>query len=162
MRRCAVLPRPQWPPLLRHQDRHILGGQVDLGGSRQVAGQAELLPVLLAKWVLSGELRSRPVLIFVDNDPARYGLASGSSPAECSAELLSASAAADCELGLFPWVARVPSWSNIADVPSRLNFDEIRGWPGARASSLCLPSGAKLNWEGVVGQLALERNGDGD
>ncbi|CAE7239837.1 unnamed protein product [Symbiodinium sp. CCMP2456] len=49
-------------------------------GKRQLVGQAEVLPVLVAKVVWADRLRHRKVLWFMDNDSAKAALGSGSSP----------------------------------------------------------------------------------
>ncbi len=45
-------------------------------------------------------------------------------------------AAVDAELGLVQWVARVPSASNVADGPFRLDFADVGALPGARLSEV--------------------------
>lgn len=124
-------------------------------GSKQVVGQAELLPVVLAKWAWAADFKDMPVIEFIDNDSARFGLMSGSSPSPLSTALIAASSASDCLLGSFCWVARVPSWSNVADAPSRMDFRALEAMPGATSSNLVLPSGSTFTWEGVIGQLDL-------
>ena len=128
-------------------------------GSRQVIGQAEILPVILAKWTWGRLIAGSPILVFIDNDSARFGLVTGTSPSKCSAELLSASARADCMLNCYQWVARVPSWSNIADAPSRLDFEYLEGIRGSCRSALALPDGAFFSWEGATAQLSSEIGG---
>ena len=81
---------------------------------------------MIAKAVWRSELRGQALLTFVDNDSARHALVSGYSPVTSSCELLSASAQLDAELRLAQWVARVPTSSNIADAPSRLDVGEMR------------------------------------
>ena len=124
-------------------------------GSKQVVGQAELFPVVLAKWAWAADFKDMPVIEFIDNDSARFGLVSGSSPSPLSTALIAASSASDCLLGSFCWVARVPSWSNVADAPSRMDFRALEAMPGATNSNLVLPSGSTFTWEGVIGQLDL-------
>jgi hypothetical protein len=93
-----------------------------LSGQRQVVGQAELLPILLARLAWPDLLRGVPVISFVDNDSARHALVAGYSPCASSARIVGAAAVLDAQLGVYTWVGRVPSESNPADGPSRLDF----------------------------------------
>ena len=49
-------------------------------GKEQVIGQAELLPVYIAKCTWSSRVRGRRVLHFVDNDSAKFALIKNISP----------------------------------------------------------------------------------
>ena len=71
--------------------------------------------------MLVGEM----AIFFVDNNSARDGLIRGYSPVLESCRLIGASAFLDAALGLVPWYERVPSASNIADDPSRLDFTAL-------------------------------------
>ena len=123
----------------------------------QVIGQAELLPVLCALHAWAETLRSRPCLIFIDNDTARHGLMSGYSPVLKSAALISAMLAMLARLGSHAWFARVASASNIADDPSRLDFRVLEAMPGSRrVEPLFLGAAPPLLWP------ALARNLYGD
>ena len=124
--------------------RHWMGA----AGKQQLVGQAEIAPVLLAKAVWRSELRGQALLTFVDNDSARHALVSGYSPVTTSCELISASALLDAELRVAQWVARVPTSSNIADAPSRLEVGELlRIGAVQRALPSELTGG---NWQGLV------------
>ncbi|CAE7041550.1 unnamed protein product [Symbiodinium sp. CCMP2592] len=81
-------------------------------GKRQLVGQAEVLPVLVAKIVLW----------FIDNDSAKAALGSGSSPVLATFAMLCVGAHIDVSLEAAHWYARVPSKANLADDASRLNF----------------------------------------
>ena len=101
------------------------------GGLRQqVIGQAELLPIVLARLIWAQYLKGQPVLFFIDNESARFALIKGTSPATPSGRLVSWAAALDAKHGTSPWYARVPSSSNCAGAPSRL-IQEVPGFPGA-------------------------------
>ena len=99
-------------------------------GKTQVINQVELHPILCAcvKW--KDQLSNRNVLFFIDNESAKFGLISGSSPAQVSQELISAVWFQLVGVGAFPWFARVPSCCNPADAPSRgLVSDLLKdGW----------------------------------
>ena len=96
-----------------------------------MVGQAEILPVVLAKATWPELVTDQGVVVFIDNNSARYGLISGFSPVPQSSELISASYVLDAELGTFPWYSRVPSVANLADGPSRLDFSEVAAYPGS-------------------------------
>ena len=87
---------------------------------RQVVGQAELLPVLIAKMAWREDLVGRPVLTFIDNDSARHSLIAGYSPSIASFCIIAGSSAMDRGLMIYQWIARVPSESNPRGI-----FDEI-------------------------------------
>ena len=78
---------------------------------------------LLAIWVallLWGELCAhRPVLAFVDNDPARHALVRGGSAVEGVASVVDPICDMEIRLRTLAYFERVPSQSNIADPPSR-------------------------------------------
>ena len=100
----------------------------------QLVGQAELLPVVLAKATWPSLLKDLGLVVYVDNNSARYGLVSGFSPVRESAELICASYALDADLGIFSWYTRVPSAANLGDGPSRLDFREVCAWEHAERS----------------------------
>ena len=92
-------------------------------GKAWVIHQAELMPALLAVRLWRKRLTSRRLLIFVDNDAARCALVKGTTPVLPSARMVGAfwsECAAACT---YPWVDRVPSISNLADGPSRGEFE---------------------------------------
>ena len=98
----------------------------------QVIGQAELLPVVVAKLIWGPLLVDAALVTYVDNDAARFGLVAGASACASSAELIGASARLDARGGIAQWVARVPSAANIADGPSRLEFGLVEQLGGTR------------------------------
>jgi len=122
------------------------------GNDDQVVGQAELLPILLAKLLWFELLRDQPLLCFVDNDSARYAAIAGWSPVRTSAAILDALASWDAVLGAVQWFARVPSPSNIADGPSRLDFTAVAALKGAVRCELsrCANFGS---WEALAARL---------
>jgi len=91
-------------------------------GIEQVIGQAEILPALLARLLWQERLVGRRSLNFIDNDAAREGLIRGRSRSQASAELLDCFWEVEARLAGSSWFSRVPSPSNIADAPSRLEF----------------------------------------
>ena len=85
---------------------------------------AELLPIVLAKFVWAEVISRRFTLFFVDNNSALFQSVSGSAKNKHSRVILLSSAKADLKNAGFSWYARVPSPSNPADGPSRLDFEE--------------------------------------
>ena len=90
----------------------------------------------------------RHVLLFVDNDAARHSLVAGYSPSLDSAALITYSAHQDTHLHLLQWVARVPSFSNISDGPSRGDYSKLEKMPHSVRYSVTPP-------EPLVGYEAL-------
>ena len=88
----------------------------------QCIGQAEVAPVVWAKRTWWKVMSGRRVLVFIDNDSARHSLIKCYSPVNATARLLWEMLGVDSALGAVCWYARVPSESNIADEPSRLEY----------------------------------------
>ena len=85
----------------------------------QIICQVELYPVLLVKQVLSTKLAQRRIVFYIDNDPSRDGLISGASDSMCSRSMLYEFSRLQRAAPSYNWFARVPSFSNCADAPSR-------------------------------------------
>ena len=122
-------------------------------GKQQLIGQAELLPVLLAKTTWPERFVDRMNITFIDNNSAMFGLIRGYSPVLDSASLINESWLMDAQLGTASWYARVPTASNIADAPSRLDFSEISKYRGSKFYNVALP-----NWSsGELWQVLANR-----
>lgn len=91
-------------------------------GNIQTIGQAELLPVLMARTKFQEKLRHRRVFVFVDNDAARHGLIKGCSDSFASDAIIRRVVQLDATSQNWIWYARVPSASNPGDGPSRLRL----------------------------------------
>ena len=89
-------------------------------GSKQPAFQAELLPVMVEAATWEQEIHDRDVLLFLDNEAARYAMVKGYTPVASAARLVGEAWLQLAACGASAWVARVPSGSNPADAPSRL------------------------------------------
>ena len=94
-----------WPP------RHIL--------------HAELLPVLVALAAWGESLRSQPVFFHIDSEAAKRSLIRGTCQQREAQFLVSAVLHLETQLCLRPWYSRIPSESNPADAPSRLEFSGL-------------------------------------
>ena len=91
-------------------------------GNIQTIGQAELLPVLMARTKFQEMLRHRRVFVFIDNDAARHGLIKGCSDSFASDAIIRKVVQLDATAQNWIWYARVPSASNPGDGPSRLRL----------------------------------------
>ena len=94
-------------------------------GQRQVIGQAELLPILVAKTIWSELIKNEKVIHFVDNDSARLAMIKGYSPVFTSLRIITACSHRDAWNRTSSWYAQVPTKSNIADEPSRMMKVEL-------------------------------------
>eukprot|EP00435_Cladocopium_sp_Y103_P049658 s1454_g15.t1 len=94
-------------------------------GRKQVIGQAEIFPVVVAKKTWCDILESRMTLWFLDNSSALHALIRSYSPVVENQNLLCINAKYDSAVAPTNWYARVPSSSNLADGPSRLEFSEV-------------------------------------
>ena len=90
----------------------------------QLVTEAELFPNLVALKCWKDHFAFRRSLFFVDSEPAKHCFIRGTSEVEACALLVKEFYNLVDQLKLFPWFSRVPSASNPADSPSRLNFEE--------------------------------------
>ena len=65
------------------------------------------------------------MLVFIDNDGARFSLIGSRSRSAASLPIVGATSLEVCRLGLHPWYERVPGVCNLSDGPSRLDFEEV-------------------------------------
>jgi hypothetical protein len=120
--------------------------------SRQVIGQAEILPVVVSLHLWSSICCNRLVIVFVDNESAKDALTSGTSPVEASSKLLEALEIVEDRTRCSVWFSRVPSESNISDDASRLIFQSllsagfVRDEPG---SCWAFAQGSVPEWTGA-------------
>jgi hypothetical protein len=91
-------------------------------GKIQTIGQAELLPVVLAKIAFEELIRHRRVFYLIDNDSARMALIRGCSDSLSSMKLINVMIQQECKSQSWAWFARVPTHSNPGDGPSRLRL----------------------------------------
>ena len=96
-------------------------------GHTQIIAQLELLPIYVAllAWRRLFRDPGRRVVVFVDNDAARFGLIRGYSPNLASRALIEATWQQAATLQLAPWFERVPTSGNPADAASRLRPKEL-------------------------------------
>jgi hypothetical protein len=106
---------------------------------KQVIGQAELFPFLIARHEWAKKLRDGRVIYFIDNDAARLGMIKAYSPVLPSLEIISSCLIWDHHNSSVSWYARAPTASNIADDPSRLCPDLLVNKYGARVVAPLFP-----------------------
>ena len=85
--------------------------------------ELEVLPVLFATSVWRHFLQGCPVVFYLDNDAARSAYIQGVGATNKTRLFTEAFVKLEYKLRLMAWFGRVPSHSNIADQPSRLQFD---------------------------------------
>ena len=91
---------------------------------------AEVFAVWASLTTFGSMLQGTVLLVWECNDGARFSLTPGSTTNQTAAIIIHQIWVLLSDLDVLPWVARVPSASNPADAPSRLNFDLAKrlGW----------------------------------
>eukprot|EP00434_Breviolum_minutum_P016189 symbB.v1.2.014265.t1/scaffold1033.1/size247163/3 len=84
-----------------------------------VIGELETLAAAAALRVWCRTLASTKLLLFIDNEGARFSLIKGYSKAPAITSICGMASRVLDEFCIMPWYSRVPSFSNIADLPSR-------------------------------------------
>lgn len=104
-----------------------------LGGDKKetVIFEAELLALIISFYVFREWIDSNQVVIFIDNNAARDASISGRARNPVGMLLIETLLILEVESRIFPWYARVPSPSNIADDPSRGQYEHLLK-PGAK------------------------------
>jgi hypothetical protein len=110
---------------------------------KQVIGQAEIYPMAVARVTWAEKLRGRKVIFFVDNDSARIASIKGYSPVLPSLRIIMENVKWDCIHDCASWYGRVPTSSNIADDPSRMDSLILKTVFGARIVEPILPMGGR-------------------
>ena len=79
-------------------------------GKKQLIFEAEVMPYLVALRLWEKVLAGKPVFVFIDNEAARAGM-------------VRLGVSKEADIDLIPYFCRVPTFSNLADGPSRGRFD---------------------------------------
>jgi hypothetical protein len=93
-----------------------------INGKRQVVTEAELLPILISRRIWAKWITNRKINHFVDSNPALFSSLRGTSDVDSCQKIIQACCYEENKLGSWIWFSRVPSLSNCADMPSRLQF----------------------------------------
>ena len=88
-------------------------------GKQTVIGELETLSVAVALMLWGRVLSSPKLLIFIDNEGARFSLIKGYSKAATITHMCALASNSLDSYCVMPWYSRVPSLSNLADLPSR-------------------------------------------
>ena len=94
------------------------------GNKKQLVTEAELLPVLISRRLWKDRISGNLIIVFVDSNPAKYGLIRGMADTKPCEGIIRAVSIMDAKEKTWPWYSRVPSKSNPADGPSRLQFPD--------------------------------------
>ena len=89
--------------------------------------ELELLPMLASVLVWGHMWKGCEVVFYGDNDAARSSLIAGRSSTRIGEKIISAFVELEVSLQIKSWFSRVPTSSNIADGPSRLDCTEVIG-----------------------------------
>jgi hypothetical protein len=85
----------------------------------QLICHVELYVMVAVRWLFRDLLKERRSLWWVDNDATRFAIIKGLSSSPTMRSLVREFYAFEIESPSFTWVERVPSFSNVADGPSR-------------------------------------------
>ena len=88
-------------------------------GRQTVIGELETLAAAVALMLWGRDISSSKLLIFIDNEGARFSLIKGYSKAASITHICALASNAIDSYCIMPWYSRVPSLSNLADLPSR-------------------------------------------
>ena len=101
----------------------------------------EVLPIFLAATLWGGMFKAGQVVYYVDNESARMAYIRGSGETPMSSAVISRFVILESQFQHKVWFARVPSHSNLADAPSRLEYDWVRRQGASQTS---------IDWERVA------------
>ena len=113
--------------------------------------ELELLPLTVALHAWETSLSYCQCVFFLDNEAARGSLIAGSTPSENGSWLVRTFTIREMRCQLKVWFARVPTSSNVADKPSRLDVTELDAEGASRVT---------VNWTTLLEQLQKYRSDD--
>ena len=123
-------------------------------------GQLELLAAPFAFSTWRDRIQNRSVILFIDNDSAAASLVRGYSPKVDSGAIVGEFWLLVAQLRARVYIDRVESKSNIADGPSRNQFDEVESlgglWTSPRTGTFGEPSRSLPTWFGTPSQRGGE------
>ena len=99
---------------------------------QQYIFEAEIMPYAISLMLWKRHLAGKCIFVFIDNEGARAAWISGFAATKAAQHMLHLGTAAEAELGVHPYFARVPTHSNLGDAPSRGKFDVIEKLGGFR------------------------------
>ena len=110
---------PQFFPNSLDRDARVFLGE---GVSKQIILEAEMLALLVSLMLWKDIVRGAPIVFFINNNSARDITISGSARSKMPSQLLEVFLSYEDQASIFSWIARVPSPSNPADLPSSLRL----------------------------------------
>jgi hypothetical protein len=93
--------------------------------SKHPIHELEMIPVLVSFRLWGKLIRGCQVVHYIDNESVRLALLRGSGETAVAKHVAARIMNSEYHLGTKSWYARVPSVSNLADDPSRGNFDTL-------------------------------------
>ena len=123
--------------------------------SKHPVFELELLPLIVALFAWETSLQHCQCVFFLDNEAARGSLIAGATPSETGSWLVRTFTVHEMRCQLKVWFARVPTSSNLADKPSRLDVTELVAEGASRVT---------VNWDKLLEQIQKYRSdewGDG-
>ena len=121
------LPGSQDPPIVfgSHVNHDALRHWTDCGKQHPVA-LTEMYAICTARYIWKEFLDGKKCIFFVDNQGVLDAFIKGYSNEQTIKELLLNFETHDLAWPCFPWFARVPSSSNLSDLPSRGLWNELK------------------------------------
>ena len=113
--------------------------------------ELELLPVWCALFTWSGFLQNSLAVFYLDNEGAKAALINGATSTENGRLIIQQFVLKELQIQMRVWFSRVPTSSNLADAPSRLECEELDSLGVIRN---------RIDWEAV--QIKLEEAGSKD
>eukprot|EP00438_Fugacium_kawagutii_P008564 Skav206251 [mRNA] locus=scaffold1425:278987:279379:- [translate_table: standard] len=83
------------------------------------------LAIFVALFIWKREISNAAMVMYTDNDAVKDAMISCQTTNSNAKAILNACSKLEYELGLNPWMSRVPTESNIADPPSRGAFQKL-------------------------------------
>ena len=114
--------------------------------SRHPIHELEILPVVVSSILWGSRYRGANIVHFIDNESARMAFIKGRGETPWAKTLVQSFVLKEEALEHKTWFARVPTHSNLADAPSRLDFCELLE-RGALQTAFC--------WREVAHHLGL-------
>ena len=97
-----------------------------LKGSQHPIFELELLPVWIALHEWEGHLRNSQCVFYLDNEAAKGALLKAATEVDNGAKIVRAFVVSEMQCQVKVWFARVPTSSNIADGPSRMELQDLQ------------------------------------
>ncbi|CAE7522105.1 unnamed protein product, partial [Symbiodinium necroappetens] len=122
----------------------------------QLICHIELFVIVAVRWIFRDQFLNRRLVLFVDNEASRFAILKGGSGSRGMNTLIRAFDSLDVMHPCFYWLDRVPSFSNVADGPSRQESDLAVGL-------LKAPSVEDFTWpQGLEEMIVAERKRKGE